>query len=70
MGGSSDLVLTPGGTLVLGAVAGTISVFGFAKMQSFLRRTIGLDDSCGKCTFLNKAQIHMSIICINNTKKG
>ena len=48
VGGSSDLVISPGGALVLGGVAGTLSVFGYSKLQPFLRRTIGLDDSCGK----------------------
>ncbi len=47
VGGSSDLVIGPGGAILLGAIAGTISTVGFAKLSDILKRTIGLDDSCG-----------------------
>ncbi len=47
VGGSSDLVLGPGGALVLGGIAGIICTFGFTHVQSFLKRTTGLDDSVG-----------------------
>lgn len=47
MGSCADMALHPGFALLVGAVSGTISVFGFAVLQGFLERTIGLHDTCG-----------------------
>jgi len=47
VGSSSDLVISPGGALTIGFVAGIISTFGFAKIQGFLERKIGIQDTCG-----------------------
>jgi len=47
IGGSADLVISPGGALTVGTVAGLISVFGYTFVTPFLRRTINLRDPCG-----------------------
>merc|ERR1711871_1369310 len=47
VGSSSDLVIEPWGALVVGLVAGAWSVIGYEKIQPFLSRCIGLDDTCG-----------------------
>lgn len=47
VGSSSDLVIQPAGALIVGAVAGAISVIGYEKIQPLLSRCMGLDDTCG-----------------------
>lgn len=47
VGSSSDLVIGPSGAMLIGLVAGIVSVFGYEKVQPFLARKIGLDDTCG-----------------------
>lgn len=47
VGSSSDLVIQPWGALLIGLVAGAWSVLGYEKIQPFLSRCIGLDDTCG-----------------------
>ena len=47
VGSSSDLVIQPWGALVIGLVAGAVSVVGYERIQPFLSRCIGLDDTCG-----------------------
>lgn len=47
VGSSSDLVIQPAGALIVGMVAGAISVIGYEKIQPFLSRCMGLDDTCG-----------------------
>ena len=47
VGSSSDLVIQPWGAMVVGLVAGLVSVIGYEKIQPFLARCIGLDDTCG-----------------------
>jgi len=47
MGACSDLRLDPGGALLIGAVAGFISVFGFVFLSPALTKCIGLRDTCG-----------------------
>jgi len=47
MGAACTLKMTPGGALVVGTAAGTLSVLGFEYLTPFLDRTIGLGDTCG-----------------------
>merc|ERR1719460_3480301 len=43
VGSSSDLVIQPWGAMMVGLVAGLVSVIGYEKIQPFLARCIGLD---------------------------
>jgi ammonium transporter Rh len=47
MGSACDLVITPGGALLVGAAAGVLSVVGYTRIQGFLEHSIGLQDTCG-----------------------
>lgn len=47
VGTCANLVIQPWGALVIGAVAGLLSVYGYVVIQPYLARTIGLDDTCG-----------------------
>lgn len=47
VGSSSDLVIQPGGAIVVGLVAGIVSVFGYEYVQPYLARRFGLHDTCG-----------------------
>jgi len=47
VGSSSDLVIDPWGALLIGAVAGFVSVYGYVKIQPALKEKFGLDDTCG-----------------------
>jgi len=47
VGSSSDLVIQPWGALLVGIVAGFVSVTGYVHIGPYLARTIGLDDTCG-----------------------
>lgn len=47
VGSASDLVVTGGISMIIGAVAGIVSAFGFLKLSKFLSSTIGLHDTCG-----------------------
>jgi ammonium transporter Rh len=44
---SADLVIQPWGALLIGTVAGTLSVIGYVYIQPFLERKIKLHDTCG-----------------------
>ena len=46
VGTSSDLIIKPFGALVIGAIGGFISVFGYSKIQSWLEKK-GIHDTCG-----------------------
>jgi len=46
VGASADLVVQPWGAILIGMVAGFVSVMGYAKIQPLLA-TVGLDDTCG-----------------------
>ncbi|PRP81860.1 Rh type B glycoprotein [Planoprotostelium fungivorum] len=46
-GSAADMVLHPSVALLVGAVSGTVSVFGFSTIQGFLERTTGIHDTCG-----------------------
>jgi len=47
VGSSSDLVVTAGWAMAIGAVAGIVSAFGFLKLSGFLKEKIALHDTCG-----------------------
>ncbi len=47
IGSFADFRLNLGGALTVGTVAGTISVLGFRYLGPFLRRKMGLKDTCG-----------------------
>jgi hypothetical protein len=42
MGASADMRLTPFIALIVGCLAGTVSVFGFSKLQGFLLEVLVL----------------------------
>jgi ammonium transporter Rh len=47
VGSSSDLVVTAGIAMAIGALSGIISALGFLKLNGWLREKIGLFDTCG-----------------------
>ena len=47
VGSSARLAMTPGGALVLGTVAGLVSVYGYAYSTPYLERKYNLYDTCG-----------------------
>ena len=47
VGSASDLVVTGGTAMAIGAVAGIVSAIGFLKLSTFLLKKIQLHDTCG-----------------------
>lgn len=47
VGACADMMLTPGGALAVGALAGILSVCGFKYIQPFLHDKFKIHDSCG-----------------------
>jgi ammonium transporter Rh len=47
VGSSADLVIQPWGAIVIGLIAGFLSVFGYVHIGPFLEKKIGLYDTCG-----------------------
>lgn len=47
VGSSSDLVIGPWSALLIGSIAGLLSVVGYVYISDFLREKIGLHDTCG-----------------------
>jgi ammonium transporter Rh len=47
VGSSSDLVIGPYASLIIGALAGGISVIGYIYISPFLESRLGLHDTCG-----------------------
>lgn len=47
IGSSSDLVVGPGGALLIGGAGGMLSVLGYHYLQPLLHRALGLQDTCG-----------------------
>lgn len=47
VGSSADLVISPGGALLVGLVSGGWSVIGYTKISPFLYEKFGLHDTCG-----------------------
>merc|ERR1719500_1370959 len=46
-GACADMMLTPGGAVLVGAIAAVLSVCGFSFVQSFLYEKLNIHDSCG-----------------------
>lgn len=47
VGACADMIITPGGSLAVGAVAGVLSVCGFHYVQPLLLEKLKVHDSCG-----------------------
>lgn len=47
IGTSSDLTVTGGTAMAIGALSGIVSALGFLKLNEFLQRKINLHDTCG-----------------------
>jgi ammonium transporter Rh len=47
VGASARLDMTPGGALLLGMVAGAVSVYGYVNITPLLEEKLGLYDTCG-----------------------
>lgn len=47
VGSAADMVIHPAFALFIGALAGTISVLGFSKIQGFVENKVGVHDTCG-----------------------
>jgi ammonium transporter Rh len=47
MGTCADLIVGPGGAVLIGVIAGMVSVMGYVWVQPFLEDKIGLHDTCG-----------------------
>lgn len=47
IGSSSDLTVGPGGSMLVGTLAGAVSVLGYEYLSPWLERRLGLRDTCG-----------------------
>jgi ammonium transporter Rh len=47
MGSAADMAVHPAFALLIGAIAGTISVFGFSKLQGLVESHLHIHDTCG-----------------------
>ena len=47
VGASAEMMLTPGGAIVVGALAGILSTLGFNYVQPALQKKLKVHDSCG-----------------------
>ena len=47
IGTSADIIISPGTSMIVGALAGILSAVGFLKMSAFFKREINLHDTCG-----------------------
>jgi len=47
MGTCADLIVQPGPAVIIGSIAGTVSVFGYVHVQPYLETHLGLHDTCG-----------------------
>lgn len=47
IGSAANMMVTPGGALGVGILAGTISTLGYAYLTPALEASIGLRDTCG-----------------------
>merc|ERR1712100_276962 len=47
VGSSADLILQPYAALLVGVIAGFLSVFGYVILQPALSKCMGLHDTCG-----------------------
>ena len=47
VGSSADLVIGPYASLIIGAIAGSLSVIGYVHIQPYLERKFNIHDTCG-----------------------
>lgn len=47
MGASADIIFTPAVALLIGSLAGALSVFGFSIIGPFIQRKLKIYDTCG-----------------------
>jgi len=47
VGAAADMIMTPGGAMVIGAVAGALSTAGFSYVSPFLTERFKITDTCG-----------------------
>ena len=47
IGAASGVLTNPGGAIAIGFGGGAVSTFGFAKLGPYLKKNLGLDDTCG-----------------------
>jgi ammonium transporter Rh len=47
VGSSADLVIGPYASLIIGAIAGSLSVVGYVYIQPYLQKKFNLHDTCG-----------------------
>jgi ammonium transporter Rh len=47
IGACADLLVFPGSAMAIGAIAGSVSVWGYVELQPWLEEKIGLHDTCG-----------------------
>jgi ammonium transporter Rh len=47
IGSAADLVVTPAGSMIAGFIVGSISAFGFAYLNTYVKKAIKLHDTCG-----------------------
>jgi ammonium transporter Rh len=47
IGAACDMIFSPGGAIVIGAIGGLISALGFAFLTKPLQNNVGLHDTCG-----------------------
>merc|ERR1711892_478747 len=47
VGACADMMLTPGGSLAIGSLAGILSICGFQYIQPCLLKKLKIHDSCG-----------------------
>jgi len=47
MGSSADMAVHPAFALLIGAIAGTVSVFGFSTLQGLVENHLRIHDTCG-----------------------
>jgi len=64
IGASANLIIQPWGALLIGVVAGTVSILGFVFVQPFLEDKIGLYDTAGIHNLHGMPSILGSLACI------
>ncbi|KAG5880983.1 hypothetical protein JTB14_024522 [Gonioctena quinquepunctata] len=47
VGASANLMLQPGGAIIVGIIAGFLSVYGYSRITPFLENSLNIPDTCG-----------------------
>jgi ammonium transporter Rh len=66
MGASADILVSPGAALLIGSLAGSLSVFGFAVVSPVVQRKLGIFDTCGVHNLHGMPSV---LVCYLNWKK-